>query len=68
MCVKELNMKGSFRYKAGDYSLAVELIASGKVSVKPLISRKVEFEDAEEAFKDVKAGKGIKILIAGPKD
>ena len=68
MCVKELNLKGSFRYAAGDYALAVELIASGKVPVKSLISRKVEFEEAEEAFKDVKAGKGIKILIAGPKD
>jgi len=68
MCVKELTMKGSFRYGAGDYALAVELISSGKLEVKSLISRKVSFEEAEEAFKDVKAGKGIKILIEGPKD
>jgi len=61
-------MKGSFRYGAGDYALAVELISSGKLEVKSLISRKVSFEEAEEAFKDVKAGKGIKILIEGPKD
>lgn len=61
-------MKGSFRYSSGDYQLAVDLIGSGKVPVKELISRKVSFEEAEEAFKDVKAGKGIKILIEGPKD
>lgn len=68
MCVKELTLKGSFRYGAGDYKLAVELISSGKVEVKSLISRRVAFEEAAEAFKDVEAGKGIKILIEGPKD
>ncbi|KAF2493786.1 sorbitol dehydrogenase 2 [Lophium mytilinum] len=67
MCTKELNVKGSFRYGSGDYQLAVDLVASGKLSVKELITGKVKFEDAEEAFKDVKAGKGIKILIEGPK-
>jgi D-xylulose reductase len=61
-------MKGSFRYGAGDYQLAVDLIGSGKVNAKALISRKVTFEEAEEAFKDVKAGKGIKLLIEGPRD
>ncbi|KAE9969345.1 hypothetical protein EG328_006935 [Venturia inaequalis] len=66
MCAKELNVKGSFRYGSGDYALAVDLIESGRLNVKELISRKVKFEDAEEAFKDVKAGKGIKILIEGP--
>lgn len=68
MCVKELTLKGSFRYGAGDYSLAVELIGSGKVEAKSLISRRVKFEKAEEAFKDMKNGKGIKTLIEGPKD
>jgi D-xylulose reductase len=67
MCAKELNVKGSFRYGPGDYKLAVDMISSGRVQVKDLISRKVAFEDAEEAFKDVKAGKGIKILIEGPR-
>ncbi len=67
-CTKELTVKGSFRYGSGDYKLAVELVASGKVDVKMLISRKVKFEDAEQAFEDVKAGKGIKILIEGQKE
>lgn len=66
MCAKELNVKGSFRYGSGDYQLAVDLISSGRVKVKELISKKVAFNDAEEAFRDVKAGKGIKILIEGP--
>ncbi|KAF2401576.1 sorbitol dehydrogenase 2, partial [Trichodelitschia bisporula] len=66
MCTKELTVKGSFRYGSGDYKLAVELINSGRVQVKPLITRTVPFSDAEEAFKDVKAGKGIKVIIEGP--
>lgn len=68
LCVKEITVKGSFRYGSGDYKLAVELVSSGKVDVKRLISRTVAFEQAEEAFKDVKEGKGIKVLIAGPNE
>ena len=65
-CTKELTIKGSFRYGPGDYKMAVGLIAEGRIDVKRLISRKVKFEDAEQAFHDVKGGKGIKILIEGP--
>jgi D-xylulose reductase len=65
-CTKELNLKGSFRYGSGDYKLAVQLVASGRIDVKQLISGIVKFEDAEQAFMDVKLGKGIKTLIAGP--
>jgi D-xylulose reductase len=66
MCTKELNVKGSFRYGSGDYRLAIDLVSSGKISVKELITGRVKFEEAETAFKEVKAGKGIKILIEGP--
>ena len=62
------NVKGSFRYGSGDYQTAVDLVASERISVKELITGKVSFEDAEKAFADVKAGKGIKILIEGPKE
>ncbi|KAK5168539.1 putative xylitol dehydrogenase [Cryomyces antarcticus] len=68
MCTKELNVKGSFRYGSGDYQLAVEMLAAGRISVKELITGKVAFTEAEKAFQDVKAGKGIKMLIEGVKD
>ena len=61
-------MQGSFRYGPGDYALAVELVNSGKVSVKELISKKVNFKDAEAAFHSCKAAEGIKILIKGVED
>lgn len=68
MCTKELNVKGSFRYGSGDYQTAVDLVATKRISIKELITNKVKFDDAEQAFKDVKAGKGIKILIEGPEE
>ncbi|KAK9383614.1 chaperonin 10-like protein [Kockiozyma suomiensis] len=64
--VKEITAHGSFRYGPGDYQLAVALVASGKVDVKKLITHRVKFEDAEEAFKLVIKGQGVKILIEGP--
>ncbi|KAI9730148.1 MAG: hypothetical protein M1818_008242 [Claussenomyces sp. TS43310] len=68
LCVNEITMRGSFRYGSGDYKLALRLIASGQIDVKKLITGTVTFEQAEEAFKEVKAGKGIKCLIAGPNE
>ncbi len=66
-CTRELNVKGSFRYGPGDYATAVGLCASGTIDVKKLITKKVSFDDAEQAFEDIKNGKGIKVLIEGPK-
>ncbi|KAK4543931.1 hypothetical protein LTR36_004705 [Oleoguttula mirabilis] len=68
MGAKELNVKGSFRYNSGDYATAVALVTSGRVSVKELITGKFKFKDAESAFNDTKAAKGIKILIEGVED
>ncbi|KAI0126763.1 chaperonin 10-like protein [Xylariales sp. AK1849] len=68
LCLKEVTAKGSFRYGAGDYDLAVELVGNGRVDVKKLISDTVAFEKAEEAFQKVKEGQVIKILIAGPNE
>ncbi|RAW34949.1 hypothetical protein PC110_g8746 [Phytophthora cactorum] len=55
-------------YTHGDYQLALDMIASGKLSVKELISETVPFEEAKEAFDNVKRGNGIKWLIEGPKN
>jgi D-xylulose reductase len=68
VCQKEMTVKGSFRYGAGDYKLAVQLLGDGRVDVKKLITGTVSFREAEEAFRNVKAGKGIKTLIAGPEE
>ncbi len=68
LCCKEVTMHGSFRYGAGDWKIAVELVADKKVEVGKLISEIVEFKDAEKAFEKVKEGQVIKIIIAGPNE
>ena len=65
VCAKELNVRGSFRYGVNDYSNAVGLVSSGRLSVKELITGTVGFKEAEQAFESVHHGKGIKTLIEG---
>lgn len=67
-CTGELTIKGSFRYKEGDYRTAVDLIDRGILDVEKLISGRFGFKEAEKAFEEVKAGKGIKMLIEGWKE
>ncbi len=66
LCVKEITMKGSFRYGPGDYATAIQMLASGALKVDELITRTVPFDQAETAFEDVRDGKGIKTIIEGP--
>ncbi|KIO12705.1 hypothetical protein M404DRAFT_124230 [Pisolithus tinctorius Marx 270] len=69
---KQLIMKGSFRYGAGDYPLAISLVAQGKVDLRPLVSHRFPFQDALLAFETTRHGKGsdgkgvIKTIISGP--
>ncbi|KAG1787717.1 chaperonin 10-like protein [Suillus variegatus] len=72
---KELVLRGSFRYGPGDYSLAIALVASGKVDVKSLVSHRhnsFPFTQACEAFEITRNGKSpdgkgvIKVMISGP--
>jgi D-xylulose reductase len=66
-CIRALNIRGSIRYTAGCYSAAVDLVASGKIDVKPLITHRFKFEEAEQAFELVKKGQEdvMKVIIEG---
>lgn len=63
---KELEMRVSFRYKEGDYRMAVGLVSDGRVDVRKCVTEVVAFGEAERAFGETKAAKGIKVLIRGP--
>jgi len=60
---KELKFNGCFRYGPGDYELAVKLLSSGAVKLKPLISSVTTFERATDAWEKTSRGEGIKNLI-----
>ena len=44
-------IKGSFRYGAGVYDLAISLVARGLIDLKPLVTHRYPFEEAGAAFK-----------------
>lgn len=66
MAENELTIRGCFRYSVDNYSTSVELISSGKLDVKPLITHRFKFNQAIDAYKFFKKGKAIKIMISGP--
>lgn len=67
--IKELNWTGSIRYSAGAYPTAIELVSTGKIGVKPLITNRFPFEQAEDAFNLVysRSENVIKVIIHGSK-
>lgn len=67
VCLKGLSVKGSIRYRPGSYPAAIDLISSGKIDVKRLITNRYKFHQAEEAFELVKAGRQdvFKVMIEG---
>ena len=46
---KELNLRGSFRFHA-EFELAVNMMKKKLINVNPLITHKVDFNSAKEAF------------------
>lgn len=67
VCIKGLRIQGSIRYTAGCYPAAIDLISSGKIDVKKLITNRFKFEDSERAFELVKEGREdvFKVMIEG---
>ncbi len=55
----------SLNYCLTSFPLAIHLVSSGKVNVKPLITHRYKLEDALEAFETARtcAGGAIKVQI-----
>ena len=60
--IKELNLLGSFRY-ANTYPIAVKLLESRKVDVKPLITHRFSLESIQSAFKKSESDEAIKVMV-----
>ncbi|RCI00833.1 hypothetical protein CU097_015669 [Rhizopus azygosporus] len=61
---REVDVKGVMRY-CHTYPTAIEMLSSGKIDLKRLITHRYQFKDALEAFKHVKEGRQgtIKVVI-----
>jgi len=61
---KEIDILGSFRYH-DTYQQALELVASGQIDVKPLVTHRYSLSESQNAFEQAEKGSdgAIKIVI-----
>ncbi|GFY37041.1 sorbitol dehydrogenase [Trichonephila inaurata madagascariensis] len=62
--VREVDIKGIYRY-ANCFPIALELVSSGAVDIKPIITNVFNIEDVHKAFKTAQLGSdgAIKVLV-----
>ncbi|XP_049573888.1 sorbitol dehydrogenase [Syngnathus scovelli] len=60
--VREVDIRGVFRY-CNTWPMAIAMLASGKVNVKPLVTHRFPLEQAIQAFEITRQGLGIKVML-----
>jgi D-xylulose reductase len=65
MSEKELHVHGAFRYKSGDYQVAMDVLEARTIPLKKLITNIFDFEKTTDAWDATKQGRGIKNMIRG---
>lgn len=61
----ELTVTGAFGLSRSDYDRAFDMVAGGRLDVKPLLTHRFALEDAIEAFAVAESGQAIKVVIGG---
>lgn len=59
---QEIDIKGVFRYR-NCYPLALSLVESGRIDLKPLVTHRFPLEQSIQAFETCSRGEGVKIMI-----
>ncbi|XP_049908086.1 sorbitol dehydrogenase [Epinephelus moara] len=60
--LREVDIRGIFRY-CNTWPMAIAMLASGKVNVKPLVTHRFPLEQAAQAFETTRQGIGIKVML-----
>jgi len=63
----ELQLQGAFHHTPAAVERAFNLIISGRVAIKPVVSHQMPLEKAEEALQLMGAGKALKVALKPPK-
>jgi (R,R)-butanediol dehydrogenase/meso-butanediol dehydrogenase/diacetyl reductase len=62
---KEVTVAGTRVYSRDDLRVATEMVAGGRFDPDPLITRTVPLAEAASAVADLRAGRGVKVLVEG---
>ncbi|XP_038640194.1 sorbitol dehydrogenase-like isoform X1 [Scyliorhinus canicula] len=62
LIIREVDVRGVFRY-CNTWPVAVDMLASKRIDVKPLVTHRFPLEEALEAFETTKKGTGIKVML-----
>ena len=63
----EIQLKGSLAWTHHDFKLAVDMLASGKIQTKPLLSDTIPMADIEtQGFERLKTDKSLIKLLVKP--
>uniref|UniRef100_H0XPA5 Sorbitol dehydrogenase n=1 Tax=Otolemur garnettii TaxID=30611 RepID=H0XPA5_OTOGA len=60
--IREVDIKGVFRY-CNTWPMAISMLASKSINVKPLVTHRFPLEKALEAFETSKKGLGLKVML-----
>jgi threonine dehydrogenase-like Zn-dependent dehydrogenase len=61
---KALTVTGTTGGAPADYRAALDLISSGKINLRPIVSHIFPLRDVARAYETALAGKGMKIILA----
>lgn len=60
---RELEIKGSLGCRPVDYPKIIELVRTGKIQLKPVVTHKFKLEDINEAFELMKKGESLRSIV-----
>lgn len=60
---RELRLLGTFGHRSANWDQALNLLVEGKIKVDGIIAKDYDLADWEQAFNDMKAQKGIKLML-----
>ncbi len=60
---REMDVVGSLGCRSADYPRVIEMVRQGKVQAAELVTARFNLDDINEAFDDLRAGKGLRSIV-----
>ena len=60
---REIEIKGSLGCRPVDYPKIIEMVKTGKIQLKPVVTHKFKLEEIEQAFNSMRKGESLRSII-----